>query len=207
MDAWTHVFAAPGQPPQWVRPDRWAVGPGRWIADRRVARERKQPRDRVNGWATPPAVLGDYRTHCDLRAVVAKVGLGANHPADAPCPNTRVDSEGRPLHGDDRCRLHVAPGTRPKLRVFWSVTAYGADDFPIAHPLGRHARGESEPLLFNADRSLDLWVQADEPPAERRANGLPLKAGALFLLDARLYWPKPEIPDGRRHMPAVPRQR
>jgi hypothetical protein len=200
------IGVAPGQPPQWGLLDRWAVGLGRWVADQRVASELKRPRDRVDGWATPPAVLGDYGTHYNLRAVVAMVGLGANLPADATYPNTRVDSEGQPLHGDHRYRLHFAPGALPPVHAFWSVTAYGADDFLIAHPLGRHALGDRDGLVFNADGSLDLWVQADEPAAERRANWLPVKAGEPFLLNARLYWPRPEALDGRWHMPPVQRQ-
>lgn len=200
------IGVAPGQPPRWNLLERAAVGLGRWIADRRVARELKQARDAVNGWLTPPAVLGDYGTHYNLRAVVAMIGLGANLPADATYPNTRVDAEGRPLHGDHRYRLHFAPGALPPVKAFWSVTAYGADDFLIANPLGRHALGDRDPLVFNADGSLDLWVQADEPAAERRANWLPVKAGAPFLLNARLYWPKPEALDGRWHMPPVQRQ-
>lgn len=199
------IDVAPGRPPTWGLLDRWAVGLGRWIADRRVARELKQPRDAVNGWATPPAVLGDYGTHYNLRAVVAMVGLGANLPADATYPNTRVDGEGRPLHGSHRYGLHFAQGELPPVRAFWSVTAYGADDFLIANPLGRHALGDRDPLVFNADGSLDLWVQAEPPEPARRANWLPVKVGEPFLLNARLYWPQAAALEGRWHMPPVQR--
>jgi hypothetical protein len=48
-------------------------------------------------------------------------------------------------------------------------------------------------------------VQADPPPADRLANWLPVKHGAPFLLNARLYWPKAEALDGRWHMPALQR--
>jgi hypothetical protein len=170
-----------------------------------VARELKQSREAVHGWSTPPAVLGDYGTHYNLRAVVAMVGLGANLPADATYPNTRVDGEGRPLHGSHRYRLHFAKGALPPVKAFWSVTAYGADDFLIANPLNRHALGDRDPLVFNADGSLDLWVQAEPPPAERRANWLPVKDGEPFLLNARLYWPEAEALDGRWHMPPLQR--
>jgi hypothetical protein len=200
------IGVAPGQPPQWGPLDRAAVSLGRWIAERRVRRELAQPRDQVNGWSTPPALLGDYGTHYNLRAVVAMVGLGANLPADATYPNARVDGEGQPLHGSQRYRIHFAPGQLPPVRAFWSLTAYGADDFLIANPLNRHALGDRDPLVFNADGSLDLWVQAEPPAAGRRANWLPVKAGEPFLLNARLYWPEAAALDGRWHMPPVQRE-
>lgn len=197
------IGVAPGQPPDWGPLERGAVALGRWIADRRVARELKQPREAVNGWVTPPAVLGDYGTHYNLRAVVAMVGLGANLPADATYPNARVDGQGRPLSGQHRYRLHFPQGGLPPVKAFWSVTAYGADDFLIANPLGRYALGDRDPLVFNADGSLDLWVQADPPEPARRANWLPVQAGAPFLLNARLYWPEAAALDGRWHMPPL----
>jgi hypothetical protein len=199
------IGVAPGQPPDWGPLERTAVGLGRWIAERRVRRELAQPRDLINGWSTPPSLLGDYGTHYNIRAVVAMVGLGANLPADATYPNTRIDAAGQPLNGSHRYRLHFAAGQLPPVRAFWSLTAYGADDLLIANPLNRHALGDRDPLVFNADGSLDLWVQAEPPPAEHRANWLPVKAGEPFVLNARLYWPKAEALDGRWHMPPVQR--
>ena len=195
----------PGAPPQWGLLDRWAVSLGRWLADWTVARELNKPRDPVKGWSTPPALLGDYGTHYSLRAVVAMVGLGANLPADATYPNTNVDGQGRALDGSRRYRLHFDAGALPPVRAFWSVTAYGADDFLIANPLGRHALGDRDPLVFNADGSLDLWLQADPPEAERQANWLPVRSGQPFLLNARLYWPRPAALNGGWGMPAVER--
>ncbi len=199
------IGVAPGQPPAWDWLDRAAAGLGRWIAERKVASELKRPRDLVDGWSTPPSMLGEYGTHYAIRAVVAMIGLGANLPADATYPNTRVDAAGQPLDGSRHYRLHFAPGALPPVHAFWSVTAYGADDFLIANPLQRFALGDRDKLAFNADGSLDLWVQADPPPADRLANWLPVKHGAPFLLNARLYWPKAEALDGRWHMPALQR--
>ncbi len=195
----------PGAPPEWGLLDRWAVGLGRWLADWTVARELNKPRDRVKGWSTPPAMLGDYGTQYSIRAVVAMVGLGANLPADATYPNTRVDGQGRALDGSRRYRLHFDAGALPPVRAFWSVTAYGADDFLIANPLGRHALGDRDPLVFNPDGSLDLWLQADPPEAARLANWLPVRSGQPFLLNARLYWPLPAALNGEWGMPAVER--
>ncbi len=195
---------APGTPPQWDTGDRWAVGLGRWIADLTVARElRKRPH--VRGWVTPPAILGDYGTAYNIRAVVAMIGLGANLPADATYPSAGVDAQGTPLHGDHRYRIHFAKGALPPVRAFWSVTAYGADDFFIDNPIGRYALGDRDPLVYNPDGSLDLLVQAEAPPPHLLRNWLPVRAGVPFLLNARLYWPQAAALDGSWNMPAVER--
>ena len=199
------IGIAPGQPPAWGMLDRWSVSLGRAIADWTVARELKKPRDLVRGWSTPPSVLGNYGTYYNTRAVVAMVGLGANLPADAIYPNTRVDATGQALDGRHRYRLHFNAAELPPVNAFWSVTAYGADDFLIANPIHRHALGDRDPLVFNPDGSLDLHVQAEPPEGNRNNNWLPVRAGEPFLLNARLYWPKPSALDGTWGMPAVER--
>lgn len=195
---------APGQPPQWGLSDRWAAALGRRIADWRIAQELRRPRELHNGWQTPPDILGRYGTAYNIRAVVALVGLGANPPEDALYPNTRVDTEGRPLSGDARYRLRFAPGSAPPVKAFWSVTAYGTDDFLQNVPARRHAVNSHDPLVPNPDGSIDLLIQAT-PPASATANWLPVRAGEPFLLNARLYWPEADALTGRWHMPGVER--
>jgi hypothetical protein len=195
----------PGQTVQWGALDRWSVSLGRWIADRKVEKELAQPRELVRGWATPPSQIGQYGTHYNIRAAVAMVGLGANLPADALYPNAKVDNNGDALNGKHRYRLHFAASQLPPVKAFWSVTAYGKDDFFIDNPMQRYALGNRDALVFNADGSLDLWLQAEMPEAAKKANWLPVPANEPFLLNARLYWPKPEALDGRWGMPAVER--
>ncbi|TAG28112.1 MAG: DUF1254 domain-containing protein [Burkholderiales bacterium] len=199
------IGIAPGQPPQWGLLDRWSVALGRWIADFKVAQELKKPRELVRGWSTPPMILGQYGTSYNIRAVVAMVGLGANLPADATYPQAQVDSQGNTLNGSKRYRLSFKAGELPPVKAFWSVTAYGADDFLIENPIKRYALGDRDPLVFNADGSLDLWIQADEPEAGKKSNWLPVKAGERFLLNARLYWPREAALNGSWGMPAVER--
>ena len=194
----------PGQPPQWGALDRWAVALGRWIADRRIATELGK-RATVRGWITPPPILGAYGTAYNIRAVVAMIGLGANLNADATYPSASVDSQGRPLDGSKRYRLHFERTDLPPVNAFWSITAYGPDDFFIDNPVKRYALGDRDPLVFNADGSLDLWIQAKAPADNRRANWLPVRSGQAFVLNARLYWPKPAALDGSWGMPAIER--
>ena len=201
----SRIGITPGQPPAWGLLDRWSVGLGRWIADWTVAKELKKPRDLVNGWSTPPAILGNYGTFYNTRAVVAMVGLGANLPADATYPNTRVDASGEPLSGSRRYRLHFKAGELPPVHAFWSVTAYGPDDFLIANPIQRYALGDRDPLIYNTGwiAGPDRAVRSAE--GHRKSNWLPVKAGEPFLLNARLYWPKPQALNGSWAMPAVER--
>lgn len=199
------IGISPGRPPNGGVLDRWSVALGRWIADWKVANELKKPHGLVRGWSTPPAMIGNYDTYYNTRAVVAMVGLGANLPADAIYPNTRVDANGQALNGSHRYRLHFKAGELPPVNAFWSVTAYGADDFFIDNPLHRYALGDRDPLVFNPDGSLDLHVQAEPPESNKRNNWLPVRAGETFLLNARLFWPKPAALNGAWGMPAVER--
>ena len=50
------------------------------------------------------------------------IGLGANLPADAMYPRTRVDGQGEALRGSHRYRLHFASTQLPPVDAFWSLT-------------------------------------------------------------------------------------
>lgn len=195
----------PSEAPAWSIWDQAALGLGRHLAAWRITRALAAPTGLQQGWSTPPANLGRYGTDYNTRAAVAMIGLGANLPEDALYPSARLDAQGQPLEGGHRYQLHFAAGQLPPVRAFWSVTAYGDDEFFIDHPQRRYALGDRDPLVFNADGSLDLWVQADEPPPERRANWLPVRAGQRFQLMARLYWPRDEALRGDWRMPGLQR--
>lgn len=178
---------------------------GRWLADYKV-RKVLSAKSTDGTWASPPLNLGAYGTDYNTRAAVAMVGLGANLPQDALYPNTSVDQHGKQLSGDQRYRLHFNASQLPPVKAFWSITAYGADEFLIDNPLKRYALGDRDALTFNADGSLDIWIQANAPEtAAQRSNWLPVKAQAPFLLNARLYWPKEEALQGQWKMPVVER--
>lgn len=196
---------APGRPPQWGPVQRSAAALGRWLADRQVARAVAASPTSRQGWFTPPSHVGRFGTDYATRAAVAMVGLGANLPDDAIYPATRVDGQGRRLDGSQRYRLHFAADALPPVQAFWSITAYGPDDFFIDRPERRYALGDRDPLVRNADGSLDLWIQPEPPPPALRANWLPVKAGQPFLLNARLYWPRAEALDGRWQLPPLER--
>jgi hypothetical protein len=147
---------------------------------------------------------GAYGVDYPYRAAIAVCYLFENLPQDAVYPSLSVDSEGRPLNGSSRYLLHFDKGKFPPVDAFWSVTAYDTDGYFIPNPLKRLALGDREKLLTNVDGSLDLYLQADAPGADKEANWLPA-AKAPFTLLMRLYSPKAEVLDGAWMPPAVVR--
>ena len=68
--------------------------------------------------------------------------------------------------------------------------------------LSRFAIGDRDKLKFNADGSLDLYIQNESPDADRESNWLPAPAGE-FNLAMRLYSPRREVSDGGWTPPPV----
>ncbi|WP_141701708.1 DUF1214 domain-containing protein, partial [Methyloceanibacter marginalis] len=85
----------------------------------------------------------------------------------------------------------------PPVNAFWSVTMYdGKTQLLIENPIHRYLI--NSPMLpelkKNADGSLTLYIQKDEPTDPlQKANWLPAPDGPIYLV-MRLYWPKTEAP-------------
>ena len=132
------------------------------------------------------------------------VGLGSNLAEDAIYPITRVDADGAKLTGANRYRLHFEADELPPVHAFWSVTMYSTQQFLVKNPIGRYALGDRDPLQFNADGSLDLYLQNADPGPDKRANWLPAPPDG-FSLVMRLYSPKKAVIDGSWSPPPVVR--
>ena len=100
--------------------------------------------------------------------------------------------------------MHFDADGLPPVNAFWSVTMYDAEGFPAANPISRFAIGDRDPLRFNPDGSLDLYLQHHNPGREREANWLPAPEGPLGVT-MRLYAPRPAILDGTWAPPPVQR--
>jgi hypothetical protein len=156
-------------------------------------------------WDFQPGHLGAYGGDYAFRARVALGGLGANRIEDAIYPATAVDADGQPLIGTNRYVLHFTKAELPPAGAFWSLTAYDGEGFPILTPQRRYAVGDRDPLVYNADGSLDLYIGQTPPDDPRRAaNWLPTLADP-FNLSLRLYLPRPEVLEGRWTPPSVTR--
>lgn len=154
------------------------------------------------GWAGFKSMIGRYGTNYMVRAATARFAIGANPPEDAVYLNSSADIAGKLLNGSMRYRMHFDKASLPPVRAFWSVTAYDQGGYFVANPINRYAIGDRDPLKFNRDGSLDLYMQSQSPGAELESNWLPTGDGP-FNLTIRLYWPEQPILSGTWLPPAL----
>jgi hypothetical protein len=160
----------------------------------------------VNGWQMNTDTMGVYGNYYLKRAIVAMVGLGANQPEDAIYPLNVVDADGQPMDGTHSYLLHFEKEQLPPVEAFWSITMYDAEGFQVANSLERFAIGDRDDLIYNADGSLDIYMQHASPGAGKTSNWLPSPAQGALGVTMRLYAPKAEALDGRWVPPAVKQQ-
>ncbi len=164
----------------------------------------KQAGTLENGWMfTTKAGLygGDYLQ----RALITAIGLGANRPQDAVYPTSEADAEGKPYDGANKYVMHFEKGLTPPADGFWSLTMYNDQFFFVENALNRYTLSPRNNLKYNADGSLDLYLQNENPGAEKESNWLPAPKGK-FILMLRLYWPRersPSIINGTWKIPPV----
>ena len=140
------------------------------------------------------------------RAAVAYFGLGANVPEDAIYPAAFTDSDGKPLDSAAKYMMHFDKENLPPVRAFWSLTMYNDRQFFTANPINRFAIGDRDALKYNADGSLDLYIQREAPAADKTSNWLPAPASGGFTMNLRLYWPKSTALEGTWAAAPVKRQ-
>ena len=156
----------------------------------------------VNGWSMNTDTMGVYGNYYLKRAIVAQIGLGANLPEDAIYPLNIGDVEGKPLDGSNKYVLHFEKGETPPVNAFWSITLYDPEGFQVGNALNRFTVSSWMPFKTNADGSLDIYLQHENPGKDLEANWLPAPKGG-FNLTMRLYGPKPEVLNGKWNPPPV----
>ncbi len=163
-------------------------------------------RRRSRGWSTLGPDVGRFGRNHIGRAIVARVGLLANVPAEALYPATTTDLAGRRLDGRRVYEVRFRAGELPPVDSFWSLTAYGADRFLVDNPIDRYVVGDRTPgLRRGRDGSLTIVLSARRPRAARdRANWLPVPPRPFNLI-LRLYEPRRAATSGRWRPPAVVR--
>ena len=153
----------------------------------------------INGWRVG-AAFGDrnfFKGDWLLRAAAAKAGIFGNDAVEAMYPMAKWLPDGEVLDsGKHKYTLTFAAGQFPPVNAFWSVTMYdGKTQLLIANPIQRFLI--NSPMLHgmkkNDDGSLTIYVQKDDPGADKQANWLPAPDGPLYMV-MRLYWPKTEAP-------------
>ena len=159
----------------------------------------------VNGWIMTDPPIGTYGTDYLRRAAVAYSGLGANLPEDAAYPSMFTEADGTPFDASRRYVLHFDRTQIPPARAFWSLAMYNDKQAFADNPIDRYAIGDRDKLLFNADGSLDIYIQRESPGNGRESNWLPTPASGSFSLSMRIYWPKPAVLDGTWKPPLLHR--
>ena len=167
---------------------------------------KQQPLKIIDGWNYRTADLGDFGTDFLFRAVVAVVGLAALPPAEAIYTNAMGDKNGQPLQSDQHYRWRIPPGGLP-VDAFWSLTAY--EETPshalyfADNPIHRYAIGDrTRGLVKNADGSIDILIQHDQPTGPLAANWLPIPTGPVKLT-LRAYQPRAALLHDKYRLPGI----
>src|SRR5215469_13883837 len=158
----------------------------------------------TNYWSMNTNTMGVYGNYYLKRAIVAKLGLGANLPEDAIYPMNLGDQSGKPLDGANKYTIHFDKANIPPANGFWSITLYDQEGYQVANDLGRFAVSSWMPFHYNQDGSLDLYFQNESPSPDKQANWLPGPKGP-FNLCLRLYAPRSEALTGKWNPPPVTR--
>jgi hypothetical protein len=179
---------------------RSVLDEGAAAGDRRITEAIDGIGEQVNGWSVNHAI-GRYGDDLLTRAVVARVGWGANAPEEAVYPIARVDADGRPLDGAWTYRIRFPADALPPVEAFWSLSVYGDDMFFAEHPSGRYSIGDRTPdLVVGEDGSLEFVLAHDQTAAG--TNWLPVPEGP-FVLMLRLYLPGAAVVDGTYAYPSI----
>jgi hypothetical protein len=159
-----------------------------------------------NGWFVPGADTGNFGTDYLWRAIVAVYGLGANEPAEAMYIIGVIDQDDQKLDASNDYTIHFAAGALPPARYFWSLTMYDSNFSLVPNPIDRYVLANHIPgLKYNADGSLDIYIQHSEPSAAERSNWLPAPPSGNFEVTLRLYGPGAAALDGNYTYPTITR--
>ncbi len=114
-------------------------------------------------WSYFTEPIGDFGKAYDFRAAVALVGLGANTNEVAIYPRADYDSNQEVLNGANSYTLHFSSLPPVEKGGFWSITAYGDDDYLIDNPINRYNVTDRSEYKLNADGTLDVTLSANDP--------------------------------------------
>jgi hypothetical protein len=152
---------------------------------------------------------GNYGKNYELRALIALVGLAALEKVEASYVTADMDKDGKPLTGENRYRLRFEKGAFPPVDAFWSLSMYEVTPdqraFFVDNPIKRYAIGDrTKGLKYNADGSLEIYMQNRSPGKDLDTNWLPTPPG-VFRVTFRAYQPREQILKGDYALPGIQR--
>jgi len=185
-----------------------AINEGIAVATEKMLEESAKLGELKNGWQLVSGAFGNRETMHGrylTRAAAAYFGLWGNDLEEAFYPEATLDSNNETLDGSKHNYiLHFKKDELPPVKAFWSLSMYKLPEQLFAkNEIGRYIISSStEGLKYNKDGSLDVYIQKENPGADKASNWLPAYDGP-FSLQARLYWPNPESLDPLYEMPSV----
>jgi hypothetical protein len=143
----------------------------------------------------------DYLT---FRAMGAMLGIYGNSSAEAFYASQQTGPDGKLLDGRRRWVMRFEPGQLPPVTEFWSVTMYKLPErLLVENPIQRYSIGDrTAGLKLGADGSMEIYIQSENPGADKVSNWLPAPAGPFFFV-ARLYGPKGPVLKGTWRLPRL----
>jgi len=161
-----------------------------------------------DGWSYQARGVGEYAATDRLRSAIALGGLAALPEAEAMYFHALYEPGGDHLTGTRKYVWRLPPGGIP-VDAFWSLTMYQPEDdgrfFFAANPIDRYSIGDrTKDLVRNADGSIDILIQHEQPTGEKAANWLPAPAGPLRLA-LRAYLPRSELRNRKWKVPPLVR--
>jgi len=138
-------------------------------------------------WGYLDDPIGSWEGAYDYRAAIALKAIGANSLKAAVYATTYSDADGRVLDGNRTYVMHFDSMPPIGEGGFWSVTAYGNDDFLIDNPIDRYCINDRTDFQLNQDGSLDIVISNKQPSSI--SNWLPVSDQG-FHLYLRMYEPQ-----------------
>ncbi len=162
-----------------------------------------------NGWQRTNPKVGHWGTDYLNEALYIKHGFYAGHNQEECFYIVPVSREGHGyFKGNHRYKIHFAKDSFPPLgqKGFWSLTAYEVPGyFLLPNPIHRAAiRDRTKGLQYNADGSLDIYLQASTPGPGKEANWLPI-APTESTVTFRVYLPLAPLLQNNYKLPPIQR--
>ena len=154
----------------------------------------------VNGWSAIRNA-GQPGNGILVRAALQKALPVVNVFEEAAYWTTTKDQNGAHLSGDHAYRLRFPAGQLPPNDAFWSLTATDTVGYQSGTSSGRPSVDSHSGLVTNADGSVDIVLQADQPSGAA-PNWLSTPRGR-FKLMLRVYLPGVAIVDGSYEVPPI----
>jgi len=160
------------------------------------------------GWSYQAPGVGERTASNLTRSAIALGGLAALPEAEAMYFHALYEPGGDRLTGARKYVWRVPSGGIP-VDAFWSLTMYQPEVdgrfFFAPNPSNRYSIGDrTQGLVKNADGSIDILIQHDQPTGEKAANWLPAPAGPLRLA-LRAYLPRADIRERKWKAPSLVR--